>query len=299
MGFFMRLPRKKKVMLLLLAACLLLVGLGLSHKRDSRLSCAVALLSEGQAIEAFLKQPGRSFVQAYVYFEPDLPDDVIFGIDQEFVEGVANPLYIKGGDWMALVGLQRTGTVWVATGTEATRAGTPSKDRTWKLLDLGQPLKPGSWYRFRTEADFATREYCSFTVEGPGLSRKFDLKGLELDYPNYIPFSDRAMTFYVFSMRGRSLMAPDAAPDARPIVYFDDVSGGPVSEAGVEKVVFSSSFEEAGEMGEQPVTLPVIQLANYKQGQWYMERAEALVGKRQAPFARSGQHVGYADASLD
>jgi hypothetical protein len=268
-------------------------------QRDSRLSSAVAVVSEGTEIESFLKRPGTSFVQAYVRFDSDLPNDVIFGIDQEFLDGVANPFDFKGGDWMALIGVQRTGAVWVATGTDETMAGKPSKDRAWTILTLGQQLEPGTWYRFRIEADFGTRHFRKFTVEGPGLSKSFDLKELKLDYPNYMPFSDRAMTFFAFAMRGRSLMTQGAKPDGKPVVYFDDVSGGPISEEGKDTVVFEDGFETTRAIGKQPVTLPVIDLKKYIQGQWYLERDESLFTTKKEAFARSGEYVGVADASLD
>lgn len=270
-----------------------------AQKRDSRLSCAVALVSEGKEIEPFLKKPGASFVQSYVRFDSDLPNDVIFGIDQEFLDGVAKPVHLKGGDWMALIGVQRTGAVWVATGTDDTMAGKPSKDRAWKILTLDQELKPDTWYRLRIEADFGTRHYRKFLVEGPGLSKSIDLKELTLDYPNYMPFSDRAMTFYTFAMRGRSLMKPGAKPDGKPIVYFDDVSGGPISDKEKDTVVFENGFETTHEVGKQPVTLPVIDLKKYKQGQWYLERDESLFTTKKVKFARSGDFVGVADASID
>lgn len=270
-----------------------------ARKRESRLSCSVALVWKGPEIESFLKTPGLSFIQAYARFDQNLPDDVIFGIDQEFLDGVSQPLYLQGGDWMALVGLQRTGAIWVATGTDATMAGKPSKERTWKILDLGQKLKADTWYRLRIEADFASRQYRKFTIEGAGLTRSFDLAGLKLDYPNHMPFSGRAMTFYSFAMRGRGLMKPGAEPNGPPIVYFDDVTAGPVSSDGSDTELFQSSFEEQAPIGKQPVTVPVIQLGKYEQGRWYLERDEALFNARAVPFAHTGQHVGVADARID
>lgn len=200
---------------------------------------------------------------------------------------------------MALIGVQRTGAVWVATGTDGTMAGKPSTERAWKIISLGRKLKPECWYRLRVEADFGTRHYRRFTVEGNGLSESIDMKGMNLDYPNYMPFSDRAMTFYCFAMRGMGLMKPDAKPDGKPVVYFDDVTGGPVSGDGTDTVAFRSGFEEQQPIGEQPVTFPVIDLGKYKQGRWYLERKETIFSTRMAPFAHSGKYVGVADASID
>lgn len=282
--------------IILLAGCVGVMGV---QPRDSRLSCAVALVYEGEPISQFLAKPGPSFVQAYVCFDSDLPADVIFGIDQEFIDGVANPFHLKGGDWMSFIGIQRSGAVWVATGTDETMKGKPSKERTWKIFNLGQQLKPNTWYRLRTEADFGTRHFRKFTVEGPDLAKSLDLGGLPLDYPNYMPFSARAMSYYVCAMRGRSLMNPNAPWHGKPAVYFDDVSGGPIAEDGRDMVAFENGFEDLYEIGKQPVTSPVIDLMGYVQGRWYLERDEALFNRKRMPFARSGQAVGVADASID
>ncbi len=282
--------------MIFLAGCASDMGV---QRRDARLSCAVALVYEGAPISEFLARPGPSFVQAYVRFDSDLPDDVIFGIDQEFLDGVANPFHVKGGDWMSFIGLQRSGAVWVAQGTDETIKGKPSKERTWKILDLGQQLKPNAWYRLRIEADFGKRRFRTFEVEGPELSKNFDLGEFTLDYPNYMPFSDRAMTYFVCAMRGRSLMKPNAPAPGNPIVYFDDVSGGPIAADGTDVVAFEDGFEDLYEIGRQPVTSPVIDLRRYTQGRWYLERDEALFSRQRMPSARSGQGVGAADASLD
>lgn len=269
------------------------------ENRDARLSCAVALVNEGDEIKPFLEKPGLSFVQAFVRFDSDLPEDIIFGIDQEFIEGVAQPVYLKGGDWMALIGVQRTGAVFVATGTGDTMKGKPSMDRAWKILDIGQKLQPNTWYRFRIEADFSTRHFRKFTVDGPGVSKTLDLTALKLDYPNFMPFSDRTMSYYAFAMRGRGLMKPGAKPEGKPLVYFDDVSGGPITKEGKDIVAFQNGFEEQGEIGKQPITLPVIDLKKYEQGQWYLERDESLFTTQRVRFARSGDFVGMADASFE
>ncbi len=103
--------------------------------RDSRLSCAVALMCEGEPIFQFLTQPGLALVQTYVRFDGDLPDDVIFGIEQKFLDGVDNPFHLKGGDWMSFIGVQRNRAVWVAQGTDAMMKGEPGKERTWQIFE--------------------------------------------------------------------------------------------------------------------------------------------------------------------
>jgi hypothetical protein len=106
-------------------------------RRASILSVAAfaGALSGGdaQAQETSRLSAAASYIDAYVRFPPQTGDDVIFGIDQEFDDGVTRPAYIKGGDWMGLVGLQRSGSVWVAKGTADTMNGKPSKARTWEI----------------------------------------------------------------------------------------------------------------------------------------------------------------------
>lgn len=264
----------------------------------SRLSAAVALVNTSAPMRAFLKKPGRSYVQTYFYFQPSLPEDVLFGLDQELIEGISNPVYVKGGDWMSFVALQRTGKIWVGAGSAETLKGVASKERNWKIYDLGTALKPNTWYRLRCQSDFSTRHFQSLTVEGPGLNKTIDLSQLPLDYPNYMPFDQAAMSYYVEAMRGRSLIAPGKG-EGSPLVYFDDVQGGLINGDGSSTITFNSDFEQQAKVENQPVTAPVIKLAGYKEGQWYLERPESIFTIQNKDFAHSGKAVGVADARLE
>jgi hypothetical protein len=286
--------KKKPVVLALLCLSILSLWAACAYGTAARLNAAVAVVSKGRPVESFLARPGKSFVETYFRFEDSLKDDVIFGVDQEFIEGVERPLYVKGGDWMAVIGLQRTGTVWVSCGTESTHKGIPSNDRNWKILSLGQALKPGTWYRMKCTVDFSTRHFSKLEVDGPGLAKTFDLSAYTVDYPNYMPFDKPAMSYYVFSMRSRTMMKERG----KPLVYFDDMKGGVVEPSG-ETVVFASDFEKQSTMLDQPVTLPVIKLQNYKEGVLYLERKESRFRIETLKVARSGSHVGVADADLD
>lgn len=284
----------RKVVLIVVPLLLLLAG-GWAFAFQSRLSCAVALIWKGLQIENFLRKPGLSYVETQFLIRPDFPSDVIFGVDQEFVEGVNAPLFVKGGDWMALVGLQRNGTVWVAEGTDETMRGKPSKERKWKILSLGESIKPDVWYRMRCYCDFGSRTYQRLEVSGPGLNKTFDLAGVKVDYPNYMPFDDRTMSYYTFAIRSRIMMK--AGESGEPRVYFDDMKGG-VMAGGVDQPVFATDFESQQKIDPQPLTFPVIKLAGYKQNHLYKERDEAKYYVIEVPFARSGRHVGMADAGL-
>jgi len=263
--------------------------------RESRLSSAVAFVSEPAAVREFLDQPGVGYVQAYFRFGPDFPDDVIVAIDQEFLDGIDNPLYLPGGDWMAFAGVQRTGAVWVGAGSDHALAGSASRNRDWKIYDLKTPLEPDVWYRMRVEADFGARRFKNFTIEGPGLKQSLDLSTHPLDYPNYMPFNSRSMTYFVAAMRGRSMMKRQGTP----IVYFDDVEGGITSEGGKVQRIFFDSFENQSELTAQPLTFPVIKLESYQQKKWYFERPESIFRIEHVNFAHSGTAVGVADVNLD
>lgn len=284
----------KRALGISIIVCLIL-AVGIALASQSRLSCAVALIFKGELIQRFLQKPGISYVETQFMIRPDFPSDVIFGVDQEFIEGTNSPRYVKGGDWMSLVGLQRNGSIWIALGTDETMQGTPSKERKWKILSLGESIKPDVWYRIRCYSDFGSRCYNRLELQGPGLLKRFDLSGLKLDYPNFMPFDGRAMSYYTYAMRSRTMMK--MGESGEPLVYFDDVKGG-VMVDGLEQPVFANDFESQSTIDAQPVTAPVILLGKYEQGHFYKERNEARFRIVEFPQAHSGRHVGVADAGL-
>lgn len=261
---------------------------------SARLSGAVAFATASLQTDAFLTTPGNGYVQAYVRFGPDLADDVIMFVDQELLEGVTSPRWVSGGDWMALVGVQRSGAVWVAGGSQQTLQGKPSSDRAWVIHDLRQRLQPDTWYRLRVVADFAQRRFVSFTIHGEGLNRTLDLSAVPLDYPNYMPFDKKGLIYIVGAMRSKAMMKRVGVP----LVYFDDVDGGAILPDGSTQRLFSDSFETQTVVGPQPLTSPTISLKRYTLGQWYLEREESLFRIESASFARTGGKVGVADTKL-
>ncbi len=280
---------------LVFSLLIVMISSGTLWARQSRLSSAVALVSDDPVMAVFLQKPGISYVQAYMRFGADFPDDVIIALDQEFIEGINDPLFVKGGDWMSFVGVQRSGAVWVATGTDATMRGEPSKERAWKILDLKTRLEPDIWYKMRIEADFGKRHYVSFSITGQGIDQTLDLSEHKLDYPNFMPFDKRSMSYYVVAMRGRDMMKTKGTS----LVYFDDMEAGVAQTGSPFQTVFSDGFEAQKTVGAQPVTAPTIFLEGYNQKHWYLERDEALVTIEQQAFARSGAAVAAVSASLD
>jgi hypothetical protein len=263
--------------------------------QQSRLSGAVALVRQSAGAQAFLAKPGVGYIQAYFRFGTDMPDDVIIAIDEEMQEGVTQPLHYAGADWMALVGVQRAGGVWVTAGTDATMKGTPSTARNWKIYDLKTRLQSDTWYRMRIEADFGNRHFRSFSIDGGDLSRTIDLSQLTLDYPNYMPFSAASLSYFVVAMRSRDMMHRRGTP----LVYFDDVEGGSIAPDGTEQRLFSDGFETQESVTSQPLSAPVINLDVYRDGRWFLERDESRFTIQKVPFAHSGSAVGVADVNLD
>jgi hypothetical protein len=276
------------VTLVVLGACATAQG------QAARLSGAVAFAKDTPETAAFLASPGVGYVEASLRFGPNLADDVIMFVDQEWLEGLAKPRWVKGGDWMALVGVQRAGGVWVGGGTDKALRGEASKDRKWVIHDLKQRLEPDTWYRLRIVADFAKRRFVSFSIQGGKLNRTIDISEVPLDYPNYMPFDRAGMIYIVGAMRSRAMMKKEGTP----LVYFDDVEGGVIRADGSSQRLFFDDFESQKTVGAQPVTPTSISLSKYTLGKWYLERDESIFRIEAAPFARSGKHVGVADAKL-
>ncbi len=287
--------RKSSLVIFIISCLVYVLSPGPLWALQSRLSMAVAEVSTGTDVQQFLQNPGLSYVQANIYFAADFPNDVLISLDEEFVDGVNNPLYVSGGDWMSFIGVQRTGIVWVAAGTQGMLNGTPGSTPNWQIFNLGAQLQPNTWYLLRTVADFSTLHFKTFTVIGAGINTTIDLSTCYLDYPNYLPVDNRAMTYFA----GNARSASTATGTGAPIVYIDDVSGGTFSPDGTDHPLFSNDFESQSVVGPQPLSGPPIPIANYAQGQWYLERSESLFTIQQEPFARSGSYVGAADASLN
>lgn len=270
-------------------------------QEQHRLSALVSFTPKSEAYTHWLETlEGYTYMQAWVRFPVLTGDDAIFGIDQEFTEGVKKPKFVSGGDWMAFVGLQRTGTIWVGGGSDQTMAGIPSKERNWKILSLDKPLQPDTWYRIRTVADFANRRYVSFTIEGPDLEKTFDISDTVLDYPNHMPFSGRALTNYTVIMRGQQLMQ-DTQSHGEAFAFFDDVEAGLTDKNGNDVVLFSDSFEDQPE--RVPEQAPryegeTISLSAYKPGTWYLEQEKARCRLMPHSHARTGKKLAFCDGTL-
>lgn len=266
-----------------------------SAERQTRLSGGVVFPKNTPEHINFIENPGVGYVEAYFRFGSDMPDDAIIFVDQELLEGIKNPRWVKGGDWMSFVGIQRSGAVWVGGGQTGDLKYKPSKDRNWVIKDLKQRLEHDVWYKMRIVTNFAQLEFLSVTIVGGQINQTFDLSGIPLDYPNYMPFDRASMIYIPGIMRGRSMMQREG----KPVVYFDDLEGGILLPDGKQITLIFEDFEDQTDVHVQPVTWPIISLDNYQTERWYYERDESIFRIEQSPFARSGNRVAVADANLN
>ena len=257
-----------------------------------RLSGTVLFIHSSPSVQNWLEEPKKSFVQAYFMFPADFASDIIFGIDQEFIEGVDDPIRFPGADWMALVGLTRTGMLNIPVGTDESLNGTPSDASVWEIIDLDIKLQPNTWYLMRETADFQSRRFESFTLTGPNVNITIDLSQYYVDYPNYIPIDNRSLTYYVYAIR----MSPYVQPGSTSI-YFDDVTAGIETNEGYEIILFEG-FELQKDIPDLPITLPVTPLSDIQELYWYKENEDAMV-QITGNTVRSGEYSCLCNATLD
>jgi hypothetical protein len=238
---------------------------------EGRLSGTVMFIHSSPVVQDWLQQPKKSYIQTYFLFPSDFASDIIFGIDQEMIEGVDDPIHFPGADWMALVGLTRDGVLSIPVGTSDALNGTPSDASVWEFIDLGVSLQPNTWYFMKEEANFETRKFESFTLLGPEVNISVDLSEYYVDYPNYIPIDNRSMTYYVYAIR----MAGDVQLGSTTI-YFDDVEAGIETESGYT-VIMQDGFETQYTIPDIPITLPVTPISQIEEYFWYKENENALL----------------------
>jgi len=236
-------------------------------------SAAVAFAYNGSELDSFLQNPDKAYVSGYFYFESDLADDVIFGLDIEWFEGVDNPINFLGADWMALAGFQRNGILWFPIGSPENLTGTPTNTDRWEIRDIGQELSPNIWYKMTIEANFGAREFISLKLEGNGMNIEIDITGFQLEYPNYIPFDKPALTYYTFALRSQEF-SPENQGGSK--VYFDDIEIGIKSVSG-NTILFNNSFENQTQIQEIPFVLPVSPISSIAENFWYFENDDAKI----------------------
>ncbi len=257
-------------------------------EREGRLSAAVVFVHTPTPVQDFLAEPGRSYVEAWFSFPPDLAPDIWFGIDQELVEGVDQPRHFAGADWMGLIAVNRNGQLGIPVGSVQSQAGNPDDGGDWEVRDLGITLQPDTWYRMRGIVNFTRLRLEALELSGPSVDVREDLSGLLLSYPNYIPLDQASMTYYVFALQTRKYRQPGST-----LVFFDDLKAG-IEQNGNWIEVFSDGFEDQTVATDIPVALPVSPLSRITEYLWYKEREEALL-----QFSKERQHSGNASLVCD
>jgi len=256
-----------------------------------RLSGSVLFVHSPSNVQKWLQEPRKSFVQAYFMFPSNFASDIIFGIDQEMIEGVDNPIHFAGADWMALVGLTRNGILNIPVGTSESLNGTPSDASVWEYIDLGIELQPDTWYLMKETADFQTRRFDTFTLIGPEINITVDLSNYYVDYPNYIPIDNRSLTYYVYAVR----MSYDIQPGCS-IIFFDDVEAGIETDSGYE-IILNDGFETQQDIPDIPISLPVSPLSYIQEYYWYKENDKAILTVSDE-YSHSGLYSCLCNATL-
>ena len=260
---------------------------------DEITSATVAFAYDDPQLDAFFQNPGVASISGYFYFEEDLAEDVIFGLDIEWLEGMNAPINFEGADWMALAGFDRRGILWYPIGSPENREGIPTDTDKWEIRDIGTPLSPNTWYKMTITANFQLREFVSVSLIGGGIDFDINIEGFPLEYPNYIPFDEPSLTFYTFALRSREF-SPDNAGGT--VVYFDDIEGR-ISTINGELIVFEDGFEQQDRIETIPVDLPISPMADVREAFWYFENANAKITLSDR-IVRSGEQSMACDASL-
>ncbi|WP_409432952.1 hypothetical protein ACJ3XI_00220 [Litorimonas sp. RW-G-Af-16] len=267
----------------IIAAVTFMASCASASNLPARVSSTVAF-STSKTIPNYLDAPGPAAIEAWVWFDEDLADNIWFGVNVEFVGGTENPTRFSQEDFAALVILTRDGLVALPRGTGKSHAGQPDNNDIWEPKQLGRTLAPNTWHRIRLEADFNTLQFQKLIVESPDALSELDISGIDLSYPNPIPVDGRALTWYVHAMANGP-----AKGGALTHVIFDDVKGE-VFENGVWRTVYTEGFDTPfQELAPVPFTFPELKLKSVSEGLLYKENDDALL--MSSPFGRSGRGI--------
>ena len=245
---------------------------GTTDLLDAIVSASVAFSYSGEKAQRFLEAPSLAYISGYFYFEENLAEDIIFGLDIEFLEGLENPIRFEGADWMALAGFDRTGRIWFPIGYPQNLEGTPTDTDNWVVQDFGVDLQANRWYKMTITCDYDALEFVSVRLEGANVDKTLSIQGNPLEYPNYAPFDKASLTAYTFALRGREF-APD---NQRGVdVYFDDIEMGIQNESGDFEPIFNDGFEAQATVSEIPINSIPISLDDLTESLWYLENEDA------------------------
>ncbi len=239
----------------------------------------------GVEVATWIAAPGLSYMEAYVRFAPDLPEDQIFGIDQEYVEGIVDPLRYSGADWMGILAVDRNGMLHVTVGTDEEIAGSPATQSLSEAFDLGVTLQPDVWYRLSSVVDFGKLEFVSFTLTGPGVDVTIDLGGRNVSYTEHLPTDVPGITSFLWTARTPS--GSTSLSEGLALVFFDDFRRG-IEVDGQVVWIQADSFESADPALVQPDRDSTLLLSTYDPNRWYYERLGAISWSSTTGPARTG-----------
>ncbi len=239
---------------------------------DAIVSASVAFSYSEDGAQRFLEAPSLAYIRGYFYFEENLAEDIIFGLDIEFLEGLENPIRFEGADWMALAGFDRTGRIWFPKGYPQNLECTPTDTDNWVVQDFGVDLQANRWYKMTITCDYDALEFVSIRLEGENVDKTLSIQGNPLEYPNYAPFDRASLTAYTFALRGREF-APDNQGGVD--VYFDDIEMGIQDESGDFEPIFNDGFEAQATVSEIPINSIPISLDDLTESLWYLENEAA------------------------
>lgn len=260
---------------------------------DAITSASVAFVHSTDKLDYFFQSPTKAYVSGYFYFGDDLADDVIFGLDLEWLEGLDAPVNFKGADWMALAGFNRKGILWFPIGSPENLEGTPTNTDKWEVKDIGTELEPNIWYKMTIVADFAKREFVSVRIEGDTLDKTIDISGFPLEYPNYAPFDKPSLTYYTHVLRAKDF-SPTNEGSAK--VYFDDLEVG-LLKNDIKTVITKDGFENQTEITEIPIHIPPFLMETIAENFHYYENEKAKI-KIVNHTKRSGANAIECDGDL-
>ena len=265
-----------------------------SELLDGITSSSIAFAYKGDLLQNFFQNPQKAYISGYFYFPPDLADDIIFGFDIEWSEGVDNPIHFPGADWMSLAGFTRNGVLHFPIGSPQNLTGTPTNTDLWEERNIGTALEPNTWYKMTITSDFGLREFVSVKLEGGEIDVEENIEGIQLEYPNYIPLDKPSLTFYALSLRTKEF-APNNLGGTK--VYFDDIEAGIFVDSDYE-IIFSNGFENQNEILNIPITLPISPLDVISENFWYFENDNAKL-KINSIFKRNGNYSLECNANLE
>lgn len=254
-------------------------------KEDRDFNGVATYLYSAPEVKAWLNSPTKAYIEGYFSFPQSLAEDVAFGVDIEFWDGKDTYLYQPSGLWMAYPLVTRNGTLVFFSGNEENLKGEYGESEL-VIIQMNVNLNPDTWYKLRTEADFAQRKFVSFNIDGADINKTVDLSQYNIVFPEPLPVTQRI----IFLSVGAIKLFDESGTN---VLYADDI------EAGVQinrsyVFVFQDGFEEQNRIFEGPNSWNVA--TDWPEKVWQEERDTVVVSIVDEPV-HSGSHSLMIDSS--